>query len=386
MVRYLPLIVKNSLRNRRRSTLTIASIGVSLCLLGLLFALYRAFFLGEASPAQALRLVTHHKVSLTQAMPVSYEQRIRQIPGVREVMTWQWFGGVYKDARDIRNMFARFAVDPQKFFLIRSEFQIPDDQKQAFLHERTGCVVGRALADRFGWKLGDRITLVGDIFPVTLELKIVGIYFDVDEGESLYFSQTYLREALPANRQDMVSAFHVLAENPQAVTRVATAIDTMFENSPAPTKTESEKGFQLSFISFLGNVKVFLLSICGAVTFTILLVSANTMAMSVRERVREVGILKTLGYNSEAILGIVLGEAALISLLGGVLGVGLASFLAAGVRQSATMFSALRTLTITPAVAGICLLVAVLIGVISSVIPAWNAARTTILDSLRFTG
>lgn len=386
MLRYLPLIVKNSLRNRRRSTLTILSIGVSLCLLGLLFALYHAFFLSEPTPAQALRLVVHHKVSLAQALPVSYEQRIRQVPGVREVMVWQWFQGVYKDQRDIRNMFARFAVEPDNFFTIRPEFQIPEDQKIAFQRARTGCIVGRGLADRFGWKIGDRVTLVGDIFPVTLDLKIVGIYQDADENESLYFSQAYLREGLPPDRQDMVGAFHVLADSPADVPRVASAIDAMFDNAPEPTKTESEKAFQLSFISFLGNVKMFLLSICGAVTFTILLVSGNTMAMTVRERIREVGILKTLGYRSGIILGIVLGEATAISLAGGLLGVGLASLLVLGVRQAPMMFSELKTLSVTPGVAALCLLVAVMIGLISSAIPAWNAARTSILESLRHSG
>src|SRR5689334_13242766 len=176
MFRYLSLIVKNSLRNRRRSSLTIASIAVSLCLLGVLMATYRALFLaGPATPAQALRVVTHHRVSITNVLPASYEQKIRRVPGVRAVTIWQWFNGKYKDERDRRNFFARFSVEPDQFLVLRPEMELPGDQRAAFQQERTGCIAGADLAAKFGWKLGDRITLVGDIYPVTLEFKLVGI-------------------------------------------------------------------------------------------------------------------------------------------------------------------------------------------------------------------
>jgi putative ABC transport system permease protein len=390
MFRFLSLMVKNSLRNRRRSLLTIGSVAVSLCLLGVLFAIYSALFLADATPAQALRLVVRHRVSLTQSMPIAYRQKIQAIPGVRQVMVWQWFGGVYKDARDPNNQFARFAAEPDRIFAVRPEYQLPEDQKLAFQHERTGCIVSRDLADKLHFKLGDRITLVGDIFPVTLDLKVVGIFNEPEAEDTLYFSRDYLRDALGPNtaRSDRVGAFQVQANTAEDVPRIAKAIDDTFDNAPEPTKSESERAFALSFASFVGNLKLFLLLICGAVTFTILLVSANTISMSVRERVREVGILKTLGFTQGNILGIILGEAGFIALIGGIVGCILAQMLCSGVRNSpgAVFMPALKGLTITPSVALICIGVALFIGLVSSLVPAWSAARTSILDSLRFSG
>ncbi len=193
MFRYFPFILKNTLRNRRRSILTISSIAVSLCILGVLMALYKAMFFGEPTPEQALRLITRHRVSLTQPVPIYYREQIQRIPGVRGVMAWQWFGGVYKDRRDPNNFFPRFGAEPEFFFQVYPEFQISDDEKQAFQRERTGAVISRNLADKMHFKLGDRITLVGDIFPVTLDLKVVGIFDEPAHAEILYFNRTYLK-------------------------------------------------------------------------------------------------------------------------------------------------------------------------------------------------
>jgi putative ABC transport system permease protein len=243
------------------------------------------------------------------------------------------------------------------------------------------------LARKLNLKLGDRVTLKGDIYPVNLELYVRGIFTDPDAENSLFFNQEYLRQLLPVGRRDFEGTFAILADNTEDVPRIAKAIDDMFDNSPYPTKTESEQQFALSFVSFLGNIKLFLLSICGAVTFTILLVSGNTMAMSVRERIKEVGILKTLGFTNNAILGIIIGEAATIALIGGIAGVLLASVLTMWIAGFAGQFNGqLIGLSVTPIVALICLAVALLIGVISSFIPAFNAARTNILDSLRYAG
>lgn len=387
MLRYLPLILKNSLRNRRRSVLTILSLAASLCLLGVLFALYRGMFLAPPRPGQELRLITRHKVSMTQPLPISYGARIRQVPGVSEAMVWQWFGGSYKDARDRRNFFARFCIEPDKLFRVRPELGIPDDQKLAFQRLRTGAVASSDLAERMGWKIGERIFLTGDIYPVNPELTLVGIYNDPNGSDTLMFSYPYLRELLGSSRRgDMAGTFQIQAQNPEAVPRVAKTIDEMFANSTAPTKTETEQAFGLQFASFLGNIKVYLMSISAAVTFTILLVSANTMAMSVRERVREVGILKTLGYTPGAILFMILGEAGIISLVGGGIGLLLAMGLTSVVRRGPSFISAMRMLSITPDVAAISLALALVIGVGSAVIPAWNAARNSILESLRSEG
>ncbi|MGD1090818.1 MAG: ABC transporter permease [Bryobacteraceae bacterium] len=387
-MRYIPLMLKNSLRNRRRSALTIFSIAASLCLLGVLFALYRGLFLSAPVPGQELRLITHHKVSLTQFLPASYGDKIRQVPGVEEAMIWQWFGGTYKDARDQKNFFARFCVEPDKFFKVRPDLVLPEDQKQAFQHLRTAAIASSDLVETFGWKIGEKIFLTGDIFSVNPELTLVGVFNDPNTSQTLFFSQTYLREMLGSGSalQDLVGSFEVKAESAEAAGRAAKTIDALFENSTAPTKTESEQAFALQFVSFLGNIKLFMMSICAAVTFTILLVSANTMAMSVRERMREVGILKTLGYTPGAILFLILGEAGVISILGGALGLGLATALTAVVRSGPAFLQPMKTLSITPDVAALLLVVALVIGVASSLIPAWNASRVSILESLSSSG
>jgi putative ABC transport system permease protein len=388
MFRYVGLMWKNALRNRRRSALTIVSLGFSLCLLGVLFALYRGLFLAPASPGMELRLVTHHKVSITQSMPLSYEERIRRVPGVKDVSVWQWFGGTYKDARESKNFFARFAVEPDHFFQIYNSLQIPDEQKQQFLHLRSGAIASADLVESLGWKLGDKIFLTGDIFPVNPELTLVGVFHDPDSSQTLYFNREYLRQMLGSGsaQQDAIGAFEVEAESADAANSVGAAIDQLFGNSTAPTKTEAEQTFDLQFLAFLGNIKVFLMIVCAAVTFTILLVSANTVAMSVRERVREVGILKTLGFTPHVILAMILGEAAVISVLGGMIGLGLASFLTRMVAKAGGMLSFVNTLSITPDVAALCLGLALFIGIASSVIPAWSAARTPILDALGHSG
>ena len=389
-MRYFGLIFKNSLRNPRRSGLTIASIAISLCILAVLIAMYQAMFYGEATPAQALRLVTRNRVSLTQPIPIYYGDKIRQVPGVRDLVIWNWFGGTYKDARDPNNMFPRFGTEPEHFFNVHPDYQISEDQKTAFVHERTGCVVSRTLADKMKFNLGDRVTLVGDVFPVTLELRVVGIFDEPDRQSVLYFNREYLREALGPRSavQDMVFTFMIQADSPADVPHIASAIDSMFDGSPYPTRTESEKAFELSFLSFLGNVRLFIMAICGAVTFTILLVSANTISMSVRERVREVGILKTLGFTPGAILGIVVAESSFISLIGGIVGCVLASGMCSFVSHGpgGDFMPALRNLAVTPPVAAICLSAALLIGLTSSFFPAWNASRTSILESLSYTG
>jgi putative ABC transport system permease protein len=387
MFRFLSLAFKNSWRNKRRSLLTISSMAVSLCLLGVLLAIYHALFYGQATPGQALRVVVRHKVSLGNPIPVAYENKVRQIPGVKEVSPWDWFGGTYKDARDQKNQFARLGVDPAAFLRIRTQMEMPEDQRQAFIHERSACIISRDLADSLGFKLGQRITLTGDIYPVNLELIVRGIFDDPDAQASMFFNMEYLRQALPVDRRGWDSVFVILAVSPDDVPRIAKAADAMFADSSYPTKTESEQQFALSFVSFLGNLKLFLMVICAAVTFTILLVAGNTMAMSVRERIKEVGVLKTLGFTSETILGIIIGEALSIALIGGAIGLVLAGLLATaigGIRQA--MVAQLHGLTLTPSMALLCLGIALLIGAASSFIPAWNASRTNILDSLRYSG
>lgn len=382
MVQHLPLVFKNSLRNKRRSILTLFSIAASLCLLGLLLAIYWSFYFSEATQEQSLRLIVRNKVSLANPLLVSYLPRIKQVPGVREAMMYQWFGGTYKDSSQ-ENFFARFAVEPEKLETVYPEYQLSAEERKAFLAERASCVVGEKTAARHNMKLGDRITLVGDIFPVKLELIVRGIYKAPRDNENMLFHYAYLNESLPAGRKDSVGTFVIRMDKPENANAIAKGVDDQFRNATYQTKTETEKAFELSFLAFLGNVKAFLLSICAAVTFTILLVTGNTMAMSVRERVKEVGILKTLGYTPGLILSLLIGESLVISLLGGAIGLGLAGGLCALLRNSPSTFADMSRIAIHPSIMAIGLGVALVIGLVASLIPAYGASRLTILEALK---
>lgn len=390
----LQLVLKNSLRNRRRSILTIASMAVSICLIGALLALSRALFYGgDTTPGQAKRLIVHHKIALTQDLPLAYEETIQKVPDVHAVTRLRWFGGTYRDARDPKNRFAQFAIEPKTLFEVHPEFQIPETEKQAFILQKTACVASRPLAEKLGWKLGERITLVGGMSPTTLELTLVGIFdAPTDNSSVLYFNWDYLRDSLSTEdaSRDMVQQFYVEAGNRDVVAGVGQQIDDAFADSPYPTRSEPEQAFMLSFVSFLGNLKLFLAAICGAVTFTMLLISTNTLSMSVRERTREVGILKTLGFSSGEILSMVVGEATLIAFAGGLLGCGLATGLCAGIasamRSAPGFVSVVRGLGFSPLVAALTVSIALLVGLMSSVVPALHAARTSIVDTLQYNG
>jgi len=386
-MKFLPLIVKNCLRNRRRSFLTIASLAISLCLLGVMAALYYALFIGGVPPkAQALRIVTRHKVSIVFQMPLYYREKIRQVQGVQEVMVWQWFGGVYKDSRDQRNFFARLGVEADKLFAVYHDYVLPEEQKKAFINDPAGCVVNKVLAERHGFKLGDKILIKGDIFPFDLDVTVRGIYTSTEiDDETLWFNFKYFENAMRNSSRLAAGTFTILAKSESDVPRICREVDAMFANSAAPTKTESEYAFGLSFLSFLGNIKVILMVICGAVTFTVLLISANTMAMSVRERVKEVGVLRTLGFEQSTILWLILGESAFISMVGGLLGVLIAQALCIAIREGPMIVQQTKTLSIEPPVFAALVGLSALIGIAAAIVPAWNASRSNIIDALRFT-
>ncbi|HUA62026.1 MAG TPA: FtsX-like permease family protein [Verrucomicrobiae bacterium] len=382
-MRYVPLILKNCWRNRRRTILTVASIGVSMCLLGVLIAMYHAFYMGAPAPDQAMRLVVRNRVSITQAIPLSYRDRIRRIPGVQHVMLANWFQGVYKDARDPKNFFARFAVDPTELFQVYGEYRIPEDQKQAFLHDRAGCVIGRDLVNTFHFKIGDRIPITGDIFPGQFEFTVRGIFDSPLASDVLYFDREYLDQSMSERRRGAVGMYYVRIDDPSHSGRIAEAIDAEFHNSTAQTKTESEQAFTVGFLALLGNVKMFMIAIAGAVTFTILLVSANTMAMSVRERVREIGVLKTLGFTRGTVLGLILGEACGISVAGGLIGYLISMLLMQAVAKSpfGGFLPAMQPFELPVALTAIG--IAGFIGLISSLVPAIGASRLSIVEALR---
>ena len=331
-----------------------------------------------------MRLITRHKVSLTFEMPAYYREKIRAIPGVAQVVPENWFGGNYKDANKSQNFFAQFGTDPDEFFKVYPEWKIPPDQLEAWQKDRAGAIVDPDLAKKYGWKVGDHIIIQGATFPVDLELTIRGIYTPDAATNSLYYNQKYVEEAV-AYLKGQTGFFSILAQSPQDVPKIASAVDEMFRNSPQPTKTETEKAFALGFVSMLGNVKAFILSICMAVVFAILLVSANTMAMSIRERTREVAVLKTLGFTRRTILSLFVGEAVTLSLAGGILG-SLAAFGLGGLAAAAAGGFFGDALKVHPGTMMVAWGVAALVGFLSAIVPSYNASRIGIVDGLRHIG
>ena len=377
-------VVRNAFRNRRRSILTVLSIGFSLLLLTLMMTLWRTFYIDQGAPNSATRLMTRHRVSLTFFLPGYYREKIRSIPGVVAVVPMTWFGGLYKDDKP-ENFFAQFATDPDEYLQVATDKTVPPDQAAAWRRDRAGAMVDVELAKKYGWKIGDKITLLGAIFPVNPELTIRAMFTIDPPNRSLYFNAKYLEEAVPFFK-GQAGFFFTRAASAKDVPQVAGTIDDMFHNSPQPTKTESEKAFQLGFIAMLGNVKAFILGICGAVVFAILLVSANTMAMSIRSRTREVAVLKTLGFTRGSVLSLFVGEAVALSVVGGLLGVVGAAGLVHLVARSPAGIGIPGGLKTTPLTMIAALMVAAAVGFISGCLPAYNASRTNIVEGLRHIG
>ncbi|HZP63682.1 MAG TPA: FtsX-like permease family protein [Terriglobales bacterium] len=375
---------KNAFRNKRRSLLTLLSISFSLLLLTVMITIWRAFYMSDGSAESAQRLIVRHKVSLAQFMPISYREKIRSISGVKNVVNETWFGGQFIDDKP-EHFFAQFGTDPNEIFDVQRDFHIPPDQLEAWKKDRAGCVVDEELAKKFGWKIGDRIHIKGTIFPVDLELTLRGMFAAPAATQTLYFNNTYIDEGWPKIK-GFVGFFGVLADSPQAVPEVAKAIDAQFRNTDRPTKSESEKAFNLDWIAMLGNVKGFILSICAAVVFATLLVSANTMAMSIRERTREVALLKTLGFTRGTVLALFMGESVTLAAFGGLLGAFAASGLVYMMAHSPQMGLFLTGVKFSVPMILVATLVGATVGLVSSFVPAYNASRGNIVDGLRHIG
>jgi putative ABC transport system permease protein len=383
-MKFLPLIFRNALRNRRRTILTVLSISMSLFLISTLWTLLQQLESPPLTPDSATRIITRHQTSLANTMPISYREKIRTIPGVEEVSAYQWFGGVYKDPA---NFFAQFAVDPEHYFTVYPDIHVVSpDQMDAFKKERSAALVGVNLAKRYGWNIGDRVTLQGTFFP-TIELIIRGFLKDAGSESLFIFRYDYLNEVVKGSAfADRAGTFAVKVKSADDIAAVAEAIDATFLNSTAPTKTETEKAFVLGFVSMLGNVRTLVVSISTVLIFTIILVTANTMAMSIRERTGEIAILKTLGFSPIQVLSVLIGESAFIAVLGGLLG-SLGARYILGAMDFATYTTGfiqvfdVKWATVLLA-AGISLVVAFM----STFVPAWSASQLTIADAVRRRG
>lgn len=378
-MKYLWLLYKNVMRNRRRTLLTVTSIAASLFLVTTLMTLLNELQNPIETPASALRLITRHKVSLFNSLPIAYRQKIAKVDGVEAVMGSMWFGGVYKDPS---NFFGQFAADTEQFFEVNADMVLPAEQKEAFLKDRTGCLVGKSLAKRFGWKIGDKIHLKGALFQFDPEMTVRAIYEGgSDLGSTLFFHWEYFNEGL--NNAGFTGTYTIRARSAQEVPKIAEQVDALFQNAPVPTKTETERAFILGFMSMLGNVQFLISSICSAVIFAIILVAANTMAMSIRERVREIGVLKTLGFYNDRILFLLIGESLLLSLFGTLLGALGARVLYSHLDIATLTSGFLLRLNVNPRILLTCTAIGCGVGLLAAGVPAWRASRFPVVDALR---
>lgn len=381
-MKYFGLLWAGLFRRPARANLTLASLAVAFLLFGLLQAVHHAFYAG-VDVSSAGRLITNGRYSIIDLLPISHMNQIRAVPGVSEVTHSSWFGGTYQDPA---NFFPKFPVDPTGYLDMYPEIMLPAEQREAFINTRTGVVVARALAERFKWKLGDRIPIIADIWPGkngnTWQFDLVGLY-DLPEDSSLgdvmlinyaYFDENRL------GAQGQVGWFISKVSDPNQGGEIAAQIDALFLNSNNETKTATEQEFFLSFAKQIGNIGLIVSGILAAVFFTILLVTGNTMSQAVRERIPELAVLKTIGFTNAHVLALVLAESVLLSLLGGVIGLALAAFVVPGLAQGLRSFLPGMVLPGSALLSGLGL--ALLLGVAVGIFPAFRAMRLNIVDAL----
>jgi putative ABC transport system permease protein len=383
IAKYLPLLIASMRRKPLRLFFTLASIVVAFLLFGLAESLRYSLQSG-VDVAGADRLITMHKVSFTQLLPMSYENRIRAVDGVADVTPQTWFGAWYQDER---NQLPTFPVDPDAFLRMYPEYQMPEDQRLAWLADRAGIMIGRGLADITGWKVGDTVPLRSAIWlradgNDTWDVNVRAIY-DLQQGgdtRQILMHQDYFEEG-KAQAKGLIGWYLVKVANVERAAAIAKQIDAQFANSPAETKTSSERAMAQSFVNQVGNIGAILRAIVTAVFFTMLLVTANTMAQSVRERTNEIGVLKTLGFSNGGVLGLVLCEAVLITLVGG--GLGLAGAWWLGIQFEPVFRQYLPGFKVPATAVVLGVLIMLGLGLAAGAVPAAQAMRLRIVEALR---
>ena len=383
-MKFLPIVWRNLLRRKIRTIFTVLSIFTAFLLFGVLMAVRAAFSMG-IELAGADRLMILNKISIIMPLPESYGGRVQMIDGVKEVTHANWFGGYY---RETKNAFANMAVEPESWLRMYPEFALPDDQKKAWLADRSGAIVGIDTAKRFGWKVGDRVPLEATIYRrnngTAWEFNISGIYDSPVKGTDktqLFFHYDYLAEAVrDSGFGGQVGWYVIKVDDPDRSPEIAKKIDTMFVNSPTETKTVAEKAFVAGFAKQIGNISLITQLVAAAAILMILLITANTMAQSIRERTGELAVLKTLGFGDGRVLSMVLIESCSIAIVGGLAGLAVSWGLVA--RGDPTGgFLPMFYFPVRDLIAGVVLVF--ILGVVSGAFPAWQAGRLRIVDALR---
>lgn len=382
----LKLLIRNALRHRLRTALTILGITIAILAFGLLKTVVSAWYAG-VNASSSSRLITRNAISLVFSLPISYQDRIKRVEGVKEVSYANWFGGVYITEK---NFFPNFAIEPQSYLGLYPEFDLSPEQKRDFILDRKGCVAGRKLAERYGWKIGDIITLKGTIFPGTWSFVLRGIYKgaepSTDESQFFFhwaFLNETLRKTIP-RRADQAGIYIIGLKNPQAAAETSLAVDAVFRNSLAETLTETEKAFQLSFVSMTEAIVVAIRIVSYVVIIIIMAVVANTMAMTARERIGEYAIFKAMGFRNHHIAGMIFGESLFISMTGCVIGI-LLTFPVAKIfgEQMGQFFP---IFIVESSTLYLDIVFCILVGIVAALFPTWRATGIRIAEGLRRIG
>jgi putative ABC transport system permease protein len=373
--------VRNALRNKRRTLLTIASLAFSFLLLTLMMTIWRTFYIDPWSTVSAEHIVCRHRVSLAVPIPAYYRDKIRTIPGVMDVIPLNLFDADYKGATP--DDFSKIGTDPNEYLNAYPEYQIAPEQVVAWKKDPVGAIAGSELAQEHHWKLGERLTIEGGQLPVRLELTLRGVFKSPFPVRAIYFNWAYVQNGANYHNDQL---YLIQADSPQSVSRISRAVDSMFHNSPEPTRTEAERAFDIDLISMFGNVKAFILSISLAVLFTSLLVSGNTMAMSIRERTREVAMMRSLGFTPRMLQVLLVAETMTIAVCSWAFGTLAAYGLVFALVHSRTAGAFAVLLKIPATTLAVSLPTAAFVGIASAAIPAHRTSHVNIVLGLRHIG
>jgi len=373
-------ILKNALRNKRRALLSVLSVAVSLFLLVTLQVALRELTNPISDEGSSLRIIVRNKVSLAQPLPVRQLQKLERIPGIVAVSPFTFYGGLYKGDEKFTS-FAQFAVDPQRCLPLIDDAKVPREQLEAWMADRTSCLVGKMTADRYGFKVGDRLQFTGQIYPCDLELKIAGIYEGTADDRNVMFHQKYLDEAL--GNLGTVGTWWVKAASIEEAPLVTERINKAFANTSAEVRAESERAFVLGFVSMWANIKTLIGGISMVVVFALILVTVSTMSMAIRERFRELAVLKALGFRRRELFVLILAESFGLALLGAIIGAGGAWILFNHINIQKLTNGMFLMFEVTPQMLGFSFTVAAVLGVLSAVLPMINVARTSVVQGLK---